>query len=126
MIVNYFIIIGNKVFKEVFSFDEVIEWFDLKNFFSFLVYFNLKYLKYLNYEYLKFLDDEKLLEFILIKDKNFLGFLRLFIEECGMFLELKEKILLFLELKDIVKIYENEDFKECCLVFFNVLKSMDF
>ncbi|RVY73872.1 glutamate--tRNA ligase [Helicobacter pylori] len=125
-IVNYLITIGNKVPKEVFSLDEAIEWFDLENLSNSPAHFNLKYLKHLNHEHLKLLDDEKLLELTSIKDKNLLGLLRLFIEECGTLLELKEKILLFLEPKDIVKTYENEDFKERCLALFNALKGMDF
>lgn len=86
----------------------------------------MKYLKHLNHEHLKLLDDETLLECAHIKDRNLLGLLRLFIEECGTLLELREKISLFLEPKDIVKTYENEDFKERCLALFNALKSMDF
>lgn len=125
-IVNYLITIGNKVPKEVFSLDEAIEWFDLENLSSSPAHFNLKYLKHLNHEHLKLLDDDKLLELTSIKDKNLLGLLRLFIEECGTLLELREKISLFLEPKDIVKTYENEDFKERCLALFNALKSMDF
>lgn len=39
---------------------------------------------------------------------------------------IERKISLFLEPKDIVKTYENEDFKERCLALFNALKSMDF
>ncbi|AFI04211.1 glutamate--tRNA ligase [Helicobacter cetorum] len=125
-IVNYLITIGNKVPKEVFTLEEAIEWFNLENLSSSPAHFNLKYLKHLNHEHLKLLDDEKLLELTQIKDISLLGLLRLFIEESDTLLELKEKISLFLEPKDIVRTYENEDFKERCLVLFNVLKTMDF
>ncbi|WP_104748633.1 glutamate--tRNA ligase [Helicobacter cetorum] len=125
-IVNYLITIGNKVPKEVFTLEEAIVWFNLENLSSSPAHFNLKYLKHLNHEHLKLLDDEKLLELTQIKDISLLGLLRLFIEESDTLLELKEKISLFLEPKDIVKTYENEDFKERCLMLFNTLKTMDF
>ncbi|WP_104760979.1 glutamate--tRNA ligase [Helicobacter cetorum] len=125
-IVNYLITIGNKVPKEVFTLEEAIIWFNLENLSNSPAHFNLKYLKHLNHEHLKLLDDEKLLELTQIKDISLLGLLRLFIEESDTLLELKEKISLFLEPKDIVKTYENEDFKERCLMLFDALKTMDF
>ncbi|AFI06355.1 glutamate--tRNA ligase [Helicobacter cetorum] len=125
-IVNYLITIGNKVPKEVFTLEEAIVWFNLESLSNSPAHFNLKYLKHLNHEHLKLLDDEKLLELTQIKDISLLGLLRLFVEESDTLLELKEKISLFLEPKDIVRTYENEDFKERCLVLFNALKTMDF
>ena len=112
--------------KEVFSLDEAIEWFSLENLSSSPAHFNLKYLKHLNHEHLKLLDDDKLLELTSIKDKNLLGLLRLFIERMRHAFRIEEKISLFLEPKDIVKTYENEDFKERCLALFNALTNMDF
>ena len=89
---NYLILIGNKTPTEVFTLEEAIEWFDLKNISRAPVKFDLTKLKQLNREHIKLLDAKLLSTLIGYSSEEIGKLARLYTEEAGTLQEIKPKI----------------------------------
>ena len=59
-ITNYLLAQGNKTPKEIFTLNEAIEWFDIKNISQQVIRFDIEKLKAINKEHIKLLSDEEL------------------------------------------------------------------
>jgi len=88
-IANYLILLGNKTPKEVFSIDEAIEFFDLKNLSKSPAKFDIDKLRFINKEHLKQKDD---LASLLQIHKSLNNLAKVYLEEASTLKELKTKI----------------------------------
>ncbi|MBZ7987014.1 glutamate--tRNA ligase [Campylobacter canadensis] len=116
-IANYLLSLGNKCPKEIFTLQEAISFFDVKNISKSPAKFDIDRLKFINREHIKMLDDELLVK-ILFKDeflanftnyKNLAKLAKLYTQEADTLIELSAKLApIFLPKNIIFK--ENEDF----------------
>ncbi len=88
-IANYLILLGNKTPKEIFSIDEAIEFFDLKNLSKSPAKFDIDKLRFINKEHLKQKDD---LASLLQIHKSLNNLAKVYLEEASTLKELKSKI----------------------------------
>ena len=88
-IANYLILLGNKTPKEIFSLDEAIEFFDLKNLSKAPAKFDIDKLRFINREHLKQKDD---LASLLQIHKSLNNLAKVYLEEASTLKELKTKI----------------------------------
>ena len=104
-IANYLILLGNKTPKEVFSIDEAIEFFDLKNLSKSPAKFDIDKLRFLNREHLKQKDD---LSSLLQIHKSLNNLAKVYLEEASTLKELKSKIDQVLAKRDYSGEWEEE------------------
>ena len=88
-IANYLILLGNKTPKEIFSLDEAIEFFDLKNLSKAPAKFDIDKLRFINREHLKQKED---LASLLQIHKSLNDLAKVYLEEASTLKELKVKI----------------------------------
>ena len=88
-IANYLILLGNKTPKEIFSLDEAIEFFDLKNLSKAPAKFDIDKLRFINRAHLKQKDD---LASLLQIHKSLNNLAKVYLEEASTLKELKTKI----------------------------------
>ncbi len=91
-IANYLILIGNKTPKEIFTTDEAVEWFDLKNISKAPARFDIEKLRFINREHLKMLDDKEISRYVGFADEAIGRLAKLYLEEASTTKELKAKI----------------------------------
>lgn len=113
-IINYLISIGNKTPKEIFTLNQAIEWFDIKNIAKSPVKFDIKRLRYLNREHLKALEVNEIAKLLNAQDPHIGAIAKLYLEEASTLSEIREKITKIFEPKHIFQNYEGEDFSAEC------------
>lgn len=122
-IANYLVLMGNKTPKEIFTLEEAIEWFDIKNVSSSSAKFDIDKLRFINRNHMKKLDDLRFSKILGFADESIGKLGKVYIEEGSTTKEIKEKIdLIFLpknsceefneEFKEIKKCLENAPFIE--------------
>jgi glutamyl-tRNA synthetase len=97
-IINYLILLGNKTpdKSEIFTLNEALEFFDLKNISKAPAKFDMTKLRFLNREHLKKLDNLELAKSIGYFDEEIGKLAKIYLEEASTTVELKEKIDLIL------------------------------
>ena len=91
-IVNYLILMGNKTPCEVFTLQEAIEWFDIKNIAKAPARFDIDKLKFLNREHFKRLSEQDLSTLLGYKDSSIGALAKLYLQEASTLNEIREKI----------------------------------
>ncbi|SHO80313.1 Glutamyl-tRNA(Gln) synthetase [hydrothermal vent metagenome] len=91
-IINYLILIGNRVPKEIFTMPEAIEWFELENISKEAIDFDIEKLKFLNREHLRLMDSAKLSSLFGFDDVDIGNLAKLYLQEVTTINELKIKI----------------------------------
>ncbi len=107
-IANYLILLGNKTPKEIFTMQEAIDWFELKNLSKNSAKFDLDKLRFINRAHIKMLDDKILAKFLGYDDENIGKLAKIYIEEASTLKELKPKIEKIFSKKEIPPEYEKE------------------
>lgn len=110
-VANYLILLGNKTPREIFTLDEAVEFFDIKNVSKSPARFDIKKLLQINREHIRLLDDEKLNEILGFKGKNLANLARFYTQEASTINELKEKLNLIFNKKNI-----SEFQQECAII----------
>lgn len=90
-ILNYLVLLGNKTPTEVFTLNDAIEWFDIKNISKSPAKFDIDKLTQLNREHIRLASDERLGELFEMEIK-FADLIRFYTEEGSLIPEIKEKI----------------------------------
>jgi len=123
-IINYLILLGNKTpDSEIFSLNEAIEFFDLKNISKAPAKFDLTKLRFINREHLKKLDDLELAKAIGYFDEAVGKLAKIYLEESSTTVELKEKIDFIIDRsKDFVV---PDEFSEAYEKLKSVLKTIE-
>lgn len=91
-ITNYLVLLGNKTPKEVFSLEESIEFFSVKNISKSPAKFDLDKLRFLNREHLKLKDSLELSKLLGYADSDIGELAKIYVEEASTIKELKPKI----------------------------------
>ncbi|BCD60479.1 MULTISPECIES: glutamate--tRNA ligase [unclassified Nitratiruptor] len=118
-IANYLILLGNKTPKEIFTVQEAIEWFDLKNISKAPAKFDIEKLRFINRMHLQMKNERELAQILGI-DEEFGALAKLYLEEASTLKELKSKIDLIFNAKR-----ENEAFHEEIETLRSLLSSME-
>lgn len=116
-IANYLILLGNKTPKEIFTIEEAIEWFDLKNISKSPARFDVKRLMQINREHIKMLDDQELNK-ILNLNKDVAKLAKFYTQEASTINEIKEKI------ENIFSPKQYDEFQNECTLIKTTLKDM--
>jgi len=114
-IANYLVLLGNNTPKEIFSLEEAIEWFDIKNISKDEVKFDIDKLKFINKEHLKTIDDMRLSKILGFADTDIGKLGKIYTEEASTIKEIKSKIKLIFTAKTTCKGFEEEftKIKDC-------------
>ncbi|BCD62153.1 glutamyl-tRNA synthetase [Nitratiruptor sp. YY08-26] len=117
-ITNYLILLGNKTPKEIFTLDEAITWFDLKNISKAPARFDMEKLRFINRTHLMQKDPQELAKLLQIHPS--LGELaKLYLEEASTLKELKEKLdTIFSKQKDF------KEFAQEAAILKNIIENM--
>lgn len=91
-IANYLLLIGYKAPKDVFLFEEAIEWYDISKVSKSPAKFNLTQLRNINKAHINILDSVKLASLIGFKSKEIGELAKLYTEEASTINEIKDKI----------------------------------
>ncbi len=91
-IINYLILLGNEVPTEVFSLEEALKWFELKNISKSPVKFDINKLKFLNCEHIKRVEDVELSKRIGYSCANIGKLAKLYTKEVNTTAQIKDKI----------------------------------
>ena len=119
-VANYLILLGNKTPREIFTLDEAVEFFDIKNVSKSPARFDMKKLLQINREHIRLLDDEKLNEILGFKGKNLANLARFYTQEASTINELKEKLNAIFGAKNF------SEFKDECEKIKDILNSPEF
>ncbi len=119
-IINYLILLGNKTPTEIFTLDEALEWFDIKNISKSPAKFDIDKLKQLNREHIKKTDPLKLSKFIGYSSKDLGELAKIYTEEASTINEIKDKI------DKIFSIKNSDKFKEELNILKNICKDMPY
>lgn len=119
-VANYLILLGNKTPREIFTLDEAVEFFDIKNVSKSPARFDMKKLLQINREHIRLLDDEKLNEILGFKGKNLANLARFYTQEASTINELKEKLNAIFGTKNF------GEFKDECEKIKGILNSPEF
>lgn len=119
-VANYLILLGNKTPREIFTLDEAVEFFDIKNVSKSPARFDMKKLLQINREHIRLLDDEKLNEILDFKGKNLANLARFYTQEASTINELKEKLNAIFGAKNF------GEFKDECEKIKGILNSPEF
>jgi glutamyl-tRNA synthetase len=106
-ITNYLILIGNKTPKEIFSIDEVFEWFKIGDISKAPAKFDIDKLRFINRKQLELLNAEELSNRLKYFDKQIGEIAKIYLEEASTLKELKSKIDLIFGKKDISEEYRD-------------------
>ncbi|NQY93478.1 MAG: glutamate--tRNA ligase [Campylobacteraceae bacterium] len=107
-IVNYLVLLGNKVPQEIFTLEDAIEWFDIKKVSRSAVKFDMDKLRFINREHLMSIDEMRLSKILGFADTDIGVLAKLYLEESSTIKELKTKIDLIFSKKDPLKGFEKE------------------
>ncbi|QKF82027.1 glutamate--tRNA ligase [Halarcobacter ebronensis] len=110
-IANYLVLLGNKTPTEIFTLEDAIKWFDIKNLSASSVNFDINKLKEINRKHLETLDDMRLSKILGFADSDIGKLAKLFLSEASTLKEIKSKIELIFSSKCSIKEFEKE-FKE--------------
>lgn len=91
-IANYVVSLGNKTPLEIFTLEEAISWFDIKNISKNAVKFDLDKLKLINKKHLEDLDELRLSKLLGFADADIGKLAKLYLEESSTIRQLKAKI----------------------------------
>ncbi len=117
-IANYLILLGNKTPKEIFTLQEAIAWFDLKNVSKASAKFDLDKLRFINRAHLQRLSPEEIAKLLNIHP-SLGGLAKLYLEEASTLKELKSKIDAMFGTK------EYGEFGEEALILKNIILDME-
>lgn len=117
-IANYLLLLGNKTPKEIFTLEEAIEWFDLKNLSKSPARFDTKRLMQINREHIKMLDENTLNEMLNL-NKDVAKLAKFYTQEASTLNEIKEKIQNIFEPKNF------EEFENECNMIKNILQNLE-
>uniref|UniRef100_UPI00404863B0 glutamate--tRNA ligase n=1 Tax=Aliarcobacter sp. TaxID=2321116 RepID=UPI00404863B0 len=98
-IANYLVLIGNKTPNEIFTLEEAISWFDIKNISKENVKFDIDELKLINKKHLEIIDEMRLSKILGFADTDIGKLGKLFLEEASTIKEIKSKIELIFNSK---------------------------
>ncbi len=107
-IANYLVLLGNKTPSEVFTLEEAIEWFDIKNLSKDAVKFDIGELRLINRKHLALIDDMRLSKILGFADTDIGKLGKIFLEEASTIKEIKSKIEPIFTAKSICEGFENE------------------
>jgi glutamyl-tRNA synthetase len=91
-ITNYSLLLGNKTPTEIFSLEEAMSWFELKNISKELTKFDIDKLRYINREHIKLIEDIELSKRIGYSCTSIGKLAKLYTQECSTTFEIKEKV----------------------------------
>ncbi len=91
-IANYLVLIGNKAPSEIFSMEDALSWFDLKNISKAPAKFSMDKLRFINREHLKRMEDKELSRFVGFADDAIGKLAKLYLEEASTTRELSAKV----------------------------------
>ncbi|BBG66031.1 glutamyl-tRNA(Gln) synthetase [Hydrogenimonas sp.] len=91
-IANYLILLGNKTPGEIFTLDDAISWFDLKNVSKAAAKFDLDKLRFINREHMKRMDSKELSRAFGFADAAIGELAKCYLEEGSTIKEIKPKI----------------------------------
>lgn len=132
-VANYLIMLGNKTPREIFTLDEAMEFFDIKNVSKAPARFDLKKLLQINREHIKLLGDEALCEALNLgtlaakfkgKERELAALARFYTQESSTINELQSKIKSIFSPKNFATL-ENGEFKSECETLKNLLQSVN-
>jgi glutamyl-tRNA synthetase len=114
-IANYIIHLNYTPPKEIFTIEEAIEWFDIKQLSKTPAQFDLGKLNSINREHMKLLDDMRFSKIVGFADEDIGKLAKLYIEECDTIQAIKEKINGTFGKKIVPKEFESEfqTLKDC-------------
>ena len=98
-IANYLVLIGNKTPNEIFTLEEAISWFNIKNISKENVQFDIEELKLINKKHLEIIDEMRLSKILGFADTDIGKLGKLFLEEASTIKEIKSKIELIFNSK---------------------------
>lgn len=107
-IANYLVLLGNKTPSEIFTLEEALEWFDIKNISKDPVKFDLEKLRFINRKHLKSMDEMRLSKILGFADTDIGKLAKLYLQEASTIKELKSKITPFFEAKTSCKGFNDE------------------
>lgn len=107
-IANYLVFLGNETPKEIFTLEEAIQWFDIKNISNKEVIFDFEKLKTINKKHLELIDDLRLSKLLGFADTDIGKLGKLFLSEASTLNGIKEKLNLIFSKKDLCKDFEDE------------------
>ncbi|RYA22904.1 glutamate--tRNA ligase family protein [Malaciobacter marinus] len=107
-IANYLVFLGNETPKEIFTLEEAIQWFDIKNISNKEVIFDFEKLKTINKKHLELIDDLRLSKLLGFADTDIGKLGKLFLSETSTLNGIKEKLNLIFSKKDLCKDFEDE------------------
>lgn len=107
-IANYLVLLGNKTPNEIFSLEEAIEWFDIKNISKEATKFDIEKLKFINKKHLETIDEMRLSKILGFADADIGKLGKLFLQEASTIKEIKEKIDLIFSPKSTCIGFEDE------------------
>lgn len=132
-VANYLIMLGNKTPREIFTLDEAMEFFDIKNVSKAPARFDLKKLLQINREHIKLLSDNALCEALNLgtlaakfkgKERELAALARFYTQESSTINELQSKIKSIFSPKNFATL-ENGEFKSECETLKNLLQSVN-
>ena len=91
-IINYLVLLGNTAPKEIFTMDEVFDWFDLNLISKSPAKFDIDKLRYINVQHIKLLSDTELAKRIGYSGKGIGKLAKFYTEEASTTYEIKQKI----------------------------------
>ena len=91
-IANYLVLLGNKTPKEIFTMEEAISWFDIKNISNSSEKFDLEKLNLINKKHLEEIDEMRFSKILGFADTDIGKLGKLYLEECSTIKEIKSKI----------------------------------
>jgi len=114
-IANYLVLLGNKTPKEIFTIEEAINWFDIKNISKNSEEFDLDKLRFINKKHLEEIDEMRLSKILGFADTDIGKLAKLYLEEANTIKEIKTKIDTIFAPKTSSIDFENEfiKIKEC-------------
>ncbi|WP_419777911.1 glutamate--tRNA ligase family protein [Malaciobacter marinus] len=107
-IANYLVFLGNETPKEIFTLEEAIQWFDIKNISNKEVIFDFEKLKTINKKHLELIDDLRLSKLLGFADTDIGKLGKLFLSETSTLNGIKEKLDLIFSKKNLCKDFEDE------------------
>lgn len=107
-IVNYLILLGNPTPTEIFTLEEAIAWFDIKNISKSPAHFDIDKLRFINCEHIKRIADMELSKRIGYACENIGKLAKLYTEEANTTYEIKQKVDALFAKKEFYAEFENE------------------
>ena len=122
-IANYLVLLGNETPTEIFTLEDAVEWFDIKNISKTPAIFDIQTLQLLNKKHLSAMDEMRLSKILGFADTDIGKLAKLFIEEINTIKEIKLKLDSIFSTKTSCEGHEKEFkiLKKCLLKapFFN-------